>query len=207
MVNYQDAKIYKLVGGGLTYYGSTCNELRIRLYQHKSNINKCKSKQLFNTGDKVDIVLVEKYPCNDKLELHQRERYHIENNECINKVIPTRTDKQYYEDNKNKIKQYYESNKDKIKEKNKEYREDNKDKIKEYFETNKDKIKEYLKEYYESNKDKIIEQKYKYYETNKDKIKERKNEKIKCECGKIYTQSNKSRHKQSKKHIQFINKK
>ena len=191
MVNYQDAKIYKLVGGGLTYYGSTCNELYKRLWSHKSNFNKCKSKLLFDSGDKVEIILIEKYPCNDKMELHKRERYYIENNDCINKFIPTRTDKEYREDNKDKIKEYFETNKDKIK----QYREDNKDKIKERG-----------KQCREDNKDKIKEIAKQYREVNKDKIKERQNEKIKCECGKIYTQSNKLRHKQSKKHIQFINK-
>ena len=63
---------------------------------------------------------------------------------------------------------YYEQNKDKIKEQSKQYREQNKDKIREYREQNKDKIKEQKKQYYEQNKDKIRE----YYEQNKDKIKE-----------------------------------
>jgi hypothetical protein len=123
MVNYQDAKIYKLVGGGLTYYGSTCNELYKRLHQHKIKSNNCKSKLLFDSGDKVEIILVEKYPCNDKIELHKRERYYIENNECINKYIPSRTIKEYQ-------KKYYENNKDNIKDNMNDYYKDNKDKIK-----------------------------------------------------------------------------
>jgi hypothetical protein len=181
MVNYQDGKIYKLVGGGLTYYGSTCNELYKRFHQHKKKSNCAKSKQLFDTGDKVDIVLVEKYPCNDKMELHKRERYYIENNECINKAIPTRT-----------IKEWKKDNKDKIKEKNKEY-----------IEKNKDKIKGIKKEYYKTNKDKINERNKKYFETNKDKI---KSEKITCDCGSVIRKYDISIHNKSKKHIQFINK-
>ncbi len=39
----------------------------------------------------------------------------------------------------------------------KEYYNDNKDKVKEYRENNKDKIKEFKKEYYENNKDRILE--------------------------------------------------
>ena len=135
MVNYQDGKIYKLVGGGLTYYGSTCNELRIRLHQHKQKNNLCKSKQLFDTGDKVEIILVEKYPCNDKMELHKRERYYIENNECINKYIPLRT---LIESKKNWI----ENNKDKYTEGYKNYYINNKQKYKVYEEKNKDKIRQ-----------------------------------------------------------------
>ncbi len=158
MPDYQKSKIYKLVGYGKTYYGSTTQPLCERKSQHKQNFLKNKngtcSKELFKLGSDIDIVLVETYPCNNKEELHQRERYYIENNECINNRIPLRTRKEHYIDNK----------------------------------------------------DKILENQKEYNETNKDKIKEQKSEKIKCECGKIYTQSNKSRHKQSKKHIQFINK-
>jgi hypothetical protein len=34
--------------------------------------------------ESVDIVLIKKYPCNDKAELHARERYFIESNNCAN---------------------------------------------------------------------------------------------------------------------------
>ena len=61
--------------------------------------------------------------------------------------------KEYYEQNKEKIKEkkkeYYEQNKETIKEKNKEYYEQNKEKIKEYYEQNKcphGKCKKYCKE-------------------------------------------------------------
>jgi len=129
MVNYQDAKIYKLVGYGKTYYGSTTQALCQRKQGHKRNKD-CKSIEIFNLGDNVDIVLVENYACENKEELHQRERYYIENNECINKVIPLRTRKEHYLDNKDKIKKYYEDNKDKIKQVEKKYRENNNDIIK-----------------------------------------------------------------------------
>jgi hypothetical protein len=39
------------------------------------------------------------------MELNARERWWIENNECVNKYIPTRTDKEYYEAHKEKIKE------------------------------------------------------------------------------------------------------
>jgi hypothetical protein len=154
MVNYKNAKIYKLVNDelNLTYYGSTCDELRKRLYGHKNKSNSCKSKIMFESGE-VKIYLVEKFPCNDRIELNQKERYYIENNKCINKNIPTRTQKEYYIDNKEKIteykKEYYHDNKDKKKQQKKEYREKNKDKMKEYYNNNKDKIKEYKKKYYQ----------------------------------------------------------
>ena len=105
MVNYKNGKIYKLVNDelNLTYYGSTCDELRKRLYGHKTKANKCMSKIMFENGE-VKIYLVEKFPCNDRIELNQRERFYIENNECINKQIPGRTLKEWIRNNKDKKK-------------------------------------------------------------------------------------------------------
>ncbi len=189
MVNYQNGKVYRIVGGGLQYVGSTTQSLAKRIWGHKNsrqqwldgNAGGCTSYQLFEYDD-VDIVLIENFPCTSKDELHRRERYWIENIEggCVNKIIPTRTPKEYYDANKDNIaeqqKEYRESNKDKIAERGKEYRESNKDDIavqrKEYRELNKDNIAERDKEYYDANKDTIAEQKKKYRELNKDKIAE-----------------------------------
>ena len=77
------------------------------------------------------IELIEE--TDDKL----RERYWIENTDCINKVIPGRTTEEYYQDNRDKINQ-----------KQKEYYEKNTEKHKEYYENNKGKILEYKKEHY-----------------------------------------------------------
>ena len=130
MVNYQEGKIYKIYNDDIpnkVYYGSTCNTLVKRLYIHKAIFNTCSSSVLF-PGAK--IVLVEKFPCNDKMELHKRERYYIENNECVNKAIPGRYDKgrqQYQKD-------YYNDNKEKLKVSAKTNREVNKNKLNESFE-------------------------------------------------------------------------
>jgi len=181
MVNYQLGKIYRIVNDelNLTYYGSTCSTLSRRLTEHKQRAHKCSSKILFSTETKAEIILVEKFPCNDKIELHQRERFYIENNECVNKVIPCRTKKEYREDNKEEIylkrKEYREQNKEKIKEQNKKYQEENKEKInlqrKQYRQDNKEKIKEQHKEYYEKNKEKENLRCKKYKEENKEKVK------------------------------------
>jgi hypothetical protein len=97
--------------------------------------------------------LVELYPTDDKTILHQRERYWIENNECVNKFIPTRTQKERNIDNHEQISKqmqiYYVNNADKIKEQSRIYRANNKDKIKEqmkeYQIKNRDKLKAYNK--------------------------------------------------------------
>ena len=185
MPDYQNGKIYKITSGDLTYIGSTCEPtLARRLAGHVSGYKRFQngkgynvtSFQLIETGQ-YEITLVELYPCGSKDELHARERFHIENMICVNKHIPCRTVKEWFNDNAEHIKEhqkaYQEANADKIKEQHKAYIEVNADNIKEqkkaYYEANADKIKAY----YEANADKIKEQKKAYYEANTDKIKKR----------------------------------
>ena len=86
----------------------------------------------------------------------------------------------YYLENKDKLrdnKQKYRSqNKDKKKEYGREYSIQNKEKLKEYsqnyYNKNKDKIKESFREYRIENKDKLNEYNRKYYNQNKEKKKE-----------------------------------
>ena len=150
MVNYQLGKIYKIVDNtnGNIYIGSTCEPiLSRRLAQHKATYNQyLKGNYPFVTSfdilknDNYEIVLLELYPCNSKDELHSKERFYIENNECINKYIPTRTIKEC-------MKQYRKEHKDEIAEYKKQYREQNKEDIlqyhKDYYKNNLEKIKQY----------------------------------------------------------------
>ncbi|MBS1736179.1 MAG: hypothetical protein JSS98_06165 [Bacteroidetes bacterium] len=124
-----DAKIYRIVSNitGQNYYGSTCEKyLCNRLAKHRGNYKRylagkyhyVTSFKILETND-FDIILVEKLEnCKSKDELHARERFYIENNECVNKVIPNRTTKQYYVDNKQKISEqmneYYHTNRNKV---------------------------------------------------------------------------------------------
>jgi len=128
---YQNGKIYKIVCNetGEIYYGSTIDKLNKRICDHKSHQN-CVSKQIINRNNYY-YELIEDYSCNNKKELETRERWYIENNKCINKFIPTRTLKEYYQINKEKKKEYQKQNKEKIKEYSKQYRETNIEKIKE----------------------------------------------------------------------------
>lgn len=138
MDRYSRAKIYRLVGGGKTYYGSTCLALSRRMAQHRKDYKQWLSgKQRFVSSFHIlpetdcQIVLVEEFPCENKEQLGARERYWIENNECVNMIVPTRTRKEHYEDTKDTIKKYYQSNKAKKQEQYKAYYEANKDKISE----------------------------------------------------------------------------
>ena len=78
-------KIYKLIDNtnGNIYIGMTTN-LRRRLSQHKNKDNDCLSRKIIANGD-YRIELIEE--TDDKT----RERYWIENTECINIQIPGRT--------------------------------------------------------------------------------------------------------------------
>lgn len=139
MPNYQLAKIYKITGNGLTYYGSTCQPLCKRLAKHKAHKkqyeqgkkNKYSSFEILNAID-CNICLVELYPCNSREELLMRERFYIENNDCVNKLCPIRTQEELKQKKKEEKKLYYERHPEKKREKSKKYYEKNLDKIKEY---------------------------------------------------------------------------
>jgi len=227
MVNYSNGRIYKLVNDvdDKIYVGSTTSRLSIRKCQHKTRAKRDPNirvyKHLNEVGwEHVDIVLVENYECKTKEQLYARERHWIkELKPELNMRIPTRTMKEYYEDNKEQIaqkyKEYYENNKEKEAQRQKKYREEHKEQIaqkyKEYYEDNKERLaekkkeyyqdnKEKLKQYYANNKEKIAQQKKEHYEKNKAKI----NQKFNCECGGKYTHSHKPKHLKTNKHKKYL---
>ena len=160
----------------LIYYGSTTKPLKYRLSEHNCDFKNNKlvsSKILFEWGN-VKINMIEEIDFEDKKELLDREAYYIINLECVNKKIPNRTDKEYYDNNK-----------EKINEKQKKYRENNKEKI-----------NKRQKKYYQENKQK----KQQYYSNNKDEILKNISVKITCECGLETTKGHYKRHKKSQKH-------
>ena len=192
MVNYDNSMIYKLVSTDINikefYIGSTVN-FRRRKTQHKHNCNNPNDK---NYNTKVyqfirdnggwhtwTMILVEKTPCNDKIELRKIEREFMEKlcsslnsqsayqskeelNEYKKEYYKTDRSKEqakkYYESNKEQAKKYYESNK----EKRREYQEINKEQIaekkREYYEKKKDKLKDYQKIYYQKSKKQIVDE-------------------------------------------------
>ena len=219
MPDYTKSVIYRIVckDTNITdcYVGSTTN-FNNRKSQHKDNCNNpnrggynFKVYQFIreNGGWKNwDMIMVEKYPCNDKLELHKKEREVFETLKAtLNSEIPSRTNKEYTEDNKEKIKQYQLDNKETIKEYGKQYRLDNKEKIKQYQVDNKEHIAEKTKQYYENNKERILEINKLYRETHKEQAKEygkqyrEVNKEKSKEFGKQYYQDNKEKIKEKEK--------
>ena len=104
MPKYENGKIYRIICNqtGLQYIGSTTISLSARLSQHKKILKDGKSgtsKIVLQNGD-YNIVLLQDFPCDRKEQLLQRERYYIETMDCVNKKIPNRTKKEWYEGNK-----------------------------------------------------------------------------------------------------------
>jgi len=188
-MDYKNGRIYKITSDSTDkiYIGSTCQPLCKRIAKHKHSYKRFQngksgnitSFEVIALGDAI-ITLIEAYPCESKEQLLAKERYHIELNKdiCVNKQIPSRTQKEYQETNKEHLAQIG----------------------KEYREANKEHIAQIGKEYREANKDKLKEIKKTYYDANKEKIKE----KITCECGGRYTLTSKLKHNRTKKHLAYM---
>ena len=191
-VDYKNGKIYKIesLEGNCIYYGSTAQpQLCKRMAQHRANYKRyihggqyiCSSKVL--KYDDAKIYLVEHYACNSKEELHAREGYYIKNFDCVNKQIPGRDKKEYYDDNKEYI----------LKEK------------KIYYEINKKHITKYQEKYRKDNKNKSDVYQNEYREKNRQLIREKKRQKEICQCGIIINKNRRARHKTTTTHKALLN--
>ena len=141
MNRYNEGKIYKIVDVAYTkcYVGSTRETLSQRMARHREKYNSyIKGKGKFTTSfnlfdefgvDNCKIELIENYPCQNKDELRRKEGHFIKNTDCVNKLIAGRTDKEYRQDNREKI----------LEQKREDY-EQNKQRWKDYYEANKEQI-------------------------------------------------------------------
>ena len=197
---YNNSKVYKIEPisdheEGDIYIGSTSNDyLSERMAEHRKSYRSwkkgvSKKTMVFDLFDKYDvkncrIILLENVNVNSKDELKQREAFYIKNNKCVNKMMPGRTTKQYYEENKKHL--------------------DNKQK--EYKEKNKETIKKYQEEYRNNleNKERKKETNKLYREENKEAIEERKKKPFLCECGCTIQWNEKARHRKTQKHIKLM---
>jgi len=143
-IDYANSCIYKLCCRDTEitdcYVGSTTN-FRSRKSQHKSSCNN-ENKKNYNLKvykfirehggwENWDMVLIEKVNVNDGNELHKEERKWIEQlNSTLNQIIPTRSGKEWYQDNIDNKKKYskenYINNKQSINERHKQWYENNK---------------------------------------------------------------------------------
>ena len=171
MRDYSKGKIYHIVCNitGETYYGSTVQKISQRMNGHRNKDNECLSKPIIERGD-YHYGLVEDYKCDNLEQLLMRERYYVDNNDCVNKICPIRTK----EEGAVMKKLYYQEHIDEILAYKKLWREENKKEIrakeKAYWEEHKDEKIAYNKSYREKHIDEILVKKKLYYEANKDRI-------------------------------------
>ena len=111
--------IYSIVCNetGEVYYGSTTKTADERVYRHlccfkswKRGKNRCCSSFRIIERGNYTVNTVDTIDFETKKELHERERFWIENNECINRQLPTQTP----EEKRNRERLYYEKKKDHI---------------------------------------------------------------------------------------------
>jgi len=120
-VNYQLGKIYKLSSPNTEFYfiGSTCVDLNRRLISHKRKYKEfledpkiyTQDFEILKNGD-CKIELIEEYPCLNKRELTNREKWHNQDINCLKSNLKRSELKEYY-------KSYYQMNKSMIREKQK----------------------------------------------------------------------------------------
>ena len=143
MTKYTNGKIYKIqdLNGDMCYIGSTTRPmLSERMSGHRSAYKRWKAEkpttritvfEIFDTYgvENCRIILLELYPCNTKDELLSREAHFIRAEQCVNKVIPDRTQKEYKDTHKMEShiqkQKYYIKNKEKIAIHKKQYLSDN----------------------------------------------------------------------------------
>jgi len=144
-------KIYKIVDNtnGNIYVGRTKQTLKQRLSVHK--YQNCTSIEIIKNGDyKIELI--------EETDDKTRERYWIENTDCVNKVIPGRTKKEY-----EKLEKFKEKKKQWDRKYREKYPEKKKQRDKEYHENNKEKIREKDKENYINNREKKLQQAKEYH--------------------------------------------
>ena len=171
------------------YVGSTKN-IKTRMRDHRSNTN-CKTRKehnsvlyetIRNTGgwNNWSYQILATMRVNNYTELHKFEALYIKSTKnTLNKSIPTRTRKEYYDQERSNILAYKKS----------------------YHQNNRNKLIKKRRERYHENKDYYRIKAKAYYDLNKDKISEKRSEKIFWIDGTQTTRSSsRFRHLNSKKH-------
>lgn len=203
------------------YIGSTINDPRYRLNNHKQDSVKFPERPIYthiNTigWDNVQLEVVEEFPCNTREELYQREdeivKQSLVDTYCLNHIRAFVSK----DERKANVKNYYLTHRQQIIEQHKAYLEANKDKVDAYQAMyrleNAEKRREYSTMYaaehpeevkaarhahYEANKEEIIQKNKAYAEANKELVKQRKkawaekNKEKLADAHKVYAEQNK----------------
>ena len=174
-IDYSNTTFYRIVCNDLNikdcYIGHTTNFIKRKQY-HKVCCNNQLSKK---TNAKIyqfirenggwenwSMIMIEQISCENFNEACKLERKFLEEfNGTLNMIIPSRTKKEWNEDNKDKIKEYQ-----------KEYNKNYKIEIEK-----KEQYKEQYKKNYEINKDELNKKRREKYLLNKDELNKKRREK------------------------------
>lgn len=192
MSKYQRGKIYKLCSKQTDeiYIGSTTQSLNERLKGHKWHFSYWKrgkggsvsSFKILKHND-VYIELIEKYPCENKFLLLQKEAEYIQKLDCVNKNIAGNYLYQNcIDDKKTQIAKYNKS----YYSRNKKHMIDN---------INKNRLK---------NREKSLQRMKDYNEKHKERLSAWRKEKIHCICGSIFRRGDKAKHFKTIRHRLYI---
>ncbi len=177
------------------YVGSTKN-IKTRMRDHRSNTN-CKSRKehnsvlcetIRNTGgwNNWTYQVLATMRVNNYTELHKFEALYIKSTKnTLNKSIPSRTRKEYYEEEKKNILAYKKS----------------------YHQNNRNKLIKKRRDKYAKNKEYYRIKAKAYYDVNKDKISKKRAEKrLWLDGTETSISSNRFRHLNSKRHKKSMEK-
>ena len=144
---YASGKIYKVVDNAyaMCYYGSTTQSLSRRMVNHRKHYQEFRNGKrnrvsVFDIFDAhgvetCKIELAEEFPCETKEQLHRREGFYVQNNECVNKQIAGRTVAEWRDATRERINElagrWRSANLEKAKEADKKYKDTHKERIKE----------------------------------------------------------------------------
>jgi hypothetical protein len=195
-LDYSNTYFYKIVCKDLnikdTYVGHTTN-FTVRRNGHKTN---CLNPNAINHNtyvyrfirdnggwDNFDMVLIDREACADRLDSEKKERMYIEElNATLNQFIPSRTRKEWDEENKEKIQEYKRN----------------------WHMNNRDRLLERKREIYLEKQEEIKTKTKQYYIEHKEKVDEWRNTKFSCDCGGSYFNHNKARHMKTVKHREYL---
>ena len=178
--NYQKGIIYTIKAGDEVYYGSTIQTKEQRLTKHISDYKKWLNDKTKYTSS---FDLFGKYDIsNCKIELECE--YPCNSREELEEI------EGWYQLNHTCVNKVIAGRT-----------------MKDYRKDNIEKIKEYDKQKYLNNKEQILEYKKQKYLINKEQIKEKNKINFDCECGNTIRLCCKTRHINSKKHLDFLNNK
>jgi hypothetical protein len=208
MKDYSQAYVYRYWNNKTQYFGSSANTWDNRQRQHLASSNMANSRYIVNGDLPWQCEIIEHFPCENKYQLQERERFYIENFECNNSYVPNRTDKEWREANKEVIARkkqiYHIENRKKILKRCDEWyyshREEVAIKSKVYREKNAEVIKKRKHAKYEKDKTEVLAKCKQYRESNKGEISARMSTQVKCNlCDAEVSKRNIARHKKENK--------